>query len=173
MFEGQHETGIDPKGRVSVLQRFREQLGENVTVFKRQDHLVLTSPQNFEKLIGFAGKQLSFEHEQGVKSFFDPKLQRDRRYFFGNKFEIGFDGQNRLTVPKTLRDDLDMYTDVVLVGCGEYMELWAKKHFLADCARWEQAGGFDMMFGSDSPAPYPSPANENGDPGDRGDVGRG
>lgn len=173
MFEGQHETGIDPKGRVGLLQRYREQFEDTVTVFKRKDHVVVTTPGHFDKLVGFAGRRLSFEHEQGVRSFFDAKLQRDRRYFFGNKFDLAFDGQGRLTIPKTLRDAVDLNTDVVWVGCGEYLELWAKKHYVADCARWEQAGGFDMMFGSSTPAPYPPPADENGDPGDWGDVGRG
>jgi MraZ protein len=159
VFEGQHETGIDPKGRVGLLQRYREQFEDTVTVFKRKDHVVVTTPGHFDKLVGFAGRRLSFEHEQGVRSFFDAKLQRDRRYFFGNKFDLAFDGQGRLTIPKTLRDAVDLNTDVVWVGCGEYLELWAKKHYVADCARWEQAGGFDMMFGSGTPAPNSPPAD--------------
>jgi MraZ protein len=171
LFEGQHETGIDVKGRLSVLQRYREQLGENVTAFNRGDHLVLCSPAVFEKLIGYAEKQLSFEHEQGVKSFFNPKLVRDRRYFFGNKFELSFDGQNRLTIPKTLRERLSYVFDVVMVGCGEYLELWSKEKLHADCAQWEQSGGFDMMFGSETVAPSSPPANEDGQ-ADRGVPGR-
>ncbi|MDQ3023925.1 MAG: hypothetical protein M3R04_06025, partial [bacterium] len=151
MLEGRHETGVDDKGRVGLIAKFREHFGEAVTVLKWENHLMVMAPGNFEKLVGFVGDRLSFDNQQGVKNFFDPKLRRDRRYFFGNKFDLSFDAQGRLTVPKTLRDSVNLYSEVVWTGCGEYLELWAKKEWDADCARWEQDGGFDKLF-EDPPA---------------------
>ena len=159
VFEGRHETGVDDKGRVGLIAKFREHFGEAVTVLKWENHLMVMTPQNFEKLVGFVGERLSFDSAAGVKNFFNPKLQRDRRYFFGNKFDLGFDAQGRLTIPKTLRDSVDLYSEVVWTGCGEYLELWAKKHWDADCARWEQDGGFDKLF-EDSPAPADLPGEQ-------------
>ena len=90
---------------------------------------------------------------EGVKNFFNPKARQDRRFFFGKKVDLEFDPQGRLTIPKNLRDDKDLYptVEVVIVGCGDYVELLAKKHYLADCARWEAAGGYEKLF-SDTPS---------------------
>ena len=161
MFEGRHDTGVDEKGRVGLVQRYREHFADGVTVLKWDKHLMVMTPGNFEIVAGFVAQRLSFQSDEGVKNFFNPKLARDRRYFFGNKFDLGFDAQGRLTIPKTLRDSLDLYSDVVWVGCGEYLELWAKKHWDADCAQWEQAGGFDRLFG-DEPAPSSPSALDEG-----------
>jgi division/cell wall cluster transcriptional repressor MraZ len=169
LFEGRHDTGVDEKGRVGLVQRYREHFADGVTVLKWDKHLVVMRPETFENVAGFVAKRLSMDSEEGVKNFFNPKLSRDRRYFFGNKFDLGFDAQGRLTVPKTLRDSVDLYSDVVWVGCGDYLELWAKKHWDADCAQWEQAGGFDRLFG-DEPAPSFPPALSDDDPGGMGSA---
>ena len=158
MLEGRHETGVDDKGRVGLIAKFREHFGETVTILKWENHLMVMAPEKFEKLAGFVGERLSFENAQGVKNFFNAKLQRDRRYFFGNKFDLSFDAQGRLTVPKTLRDSVNLYSDVVWTGCGEYLELWAKKEWDAECLRWESEGGFDKLFEEpSSPEPAPEP----------------
>jgi len=162
---------MDDKGRVGVVARFREKFGEAVTVLKWENHLMVLPPEHFERLAGYVAKRLSLNSEAGVKNFFNPKLQRDRRYFFGNKFDLSFDAQGRLTIPKTLRDSCDLYAEVVWNGCGDYLELWAKKHYDADCAQWEQAGGFDNLFGDDQPAstnplaPINFPGDDGDDPG--------
>jgi division/cell wall cluster transcriptional repressor MraZ len=160
---------VDDKGRVGLVQRYREHFGDGVTVLKWANHLVVMKPETFDRVAGFVAKRLALESDEGVKSFFNPKLSRDRRYFFGNKFDLGFDAQGRLTVPKTLRDNTDLYSEVVWVGCGDYLELWAKKHWDADCAQWEQAGGFDRLFG-DEPAPSTPSALDDSDPGGTGSA---
>lgn len=162
MFEGQHETNIDSKGRVGLVQRYREHFKEEVVVLRWKDHMRIFTPQKFENLAGYVAKQLSFDSEEGVRNFFNPKLQRDRRFFFGNKFEMSFDAQGRLTIPKMLRDSLDLYDEVVWNGCRDYLELWAKKHYEADRAQWEQAGGFDKLFASVAPASGDPLAQDDG-----------
>ena len=163
----QHETTIDAKGRVGLPQYFRKHLDEDVTVLKWKDHLMVIYPHNFERLVGFVGQRLSLSSSEGVKNFFNPKARQDRRYFFGNKFDLNFDAQGRLTIPKTLRDSLDLYSDVIWVGCGDYVELWAKKHYMDDCARWEEAGGYDELFADEPPPNNPSAQLDGfGDEGD-------
>ena len=163
----QHETSCDAKGRIGLPQHFRKHLGDEVTVLKWKDHLMVIHPDNFEQLAGFVGQRLSLSNAEGVRNFFNPKARRDRRYFFGNKFDLSFDAQGRLTIPKTLRDSLDLYSDVIWVGCGDYVELWAKKHYTDDCARWEEAGGYDELFADEPPLDNPS-AHEDGS-GDEGE----
>jgi len=166
MLDWRHDTSVDAKGRVGLAQRHREKFGPVVALLKWNDHLIVFAPDKLEKLLGFVARRLSFDSEEGTRNFFDPKLQRDRRYFYSNMVELDFDAQGRLTIPKGLRDAVDLYSDVVWLGCGEYAELWATKHHLADCARWEEAGGFDRLFGS-TPPPM-NPSAQDGQPGDEG-----
>ena len=172
MFGGAHETAVDKKGRVGLVSRYSEHFTNEVTVLKWENHLRVFRPEQFEKLAGYVDERLSFNSSKGLKAFFLEKNQKDRRHFFGNKFDLNFDAQKRLTIPKTLRDGLDLYSDVVWVGCGEYMELWAKKHYDADCAQWEQAGGFENLF-AEPPAPTTpiAPTDSPGSDGDGRDDG--
>lgn len=154
---GQHEASVDSKGRISLVKAMRQHFGDEAVVLKWDRHLKVMAPQNFEKVVGTVLNRLSFSSGQGAGNFFDPKIQRDRRAFFGNKFELSFDGQGRLALPKTLRVAMNLYEDAIWVGCGEYVELWSLKDYEADCARWEESGGFEQLFNSPAP-PENSPA---------------
>lgn len=163
---GEAETTVDVKGRVVVSQQLRKGFGNTVSVlYWAKDRLMLMPPENFDKLVDKLAPNLSLDSSEGVKNFFNSKNRQDRRFFFGKKVDLEFDPQGRLTIPKSLRDDKDLYptVDVVLVGCGDYVELLAKKHYLADCARWEAAGGYENLFSDTPPLPdplsWPEPAD--------------
>jgi MraZ protein len=164
---GQSETTIDSKGRVGLPQGLRRYFEDDVTILKWDDHLMVFPPEKFNRLVGYVGQNLTFSKEEGVRNFFNPKYRRDRRHFFGNKFDLSFDSQGRLTIPKTLRESMSFVSDVVWVGCGEYAELWSKKAYDADCARWEEAGGYDELF--TAPPPDNPSAPEDEAPGGEGD----
>ena len=164
MLHGQHEASVDSKGRVSLARQMRQNFGDEAVVLKWDRHLMVMSPENFDRIVGTVLNRLSFSSGEGAGNFFDPKIRRDRRAFFGNKFELSFDGQGRLALPKNLRVAMNLFEDVVWVGCGEYVELWSQKDYEADCARWEGSGGFELMFNSPAP-PEISPAPETDDDG--------
>jgi MraZ protein len=157
---GQHEVTIDSKGRVGLPQELRKHLDGEVTVLKWKDHLVVVQPEKFNRLAGFVGNRVSLDSDSGAQGFFNPKLQRDRRHFFGNMFELAFDAQGRLTIPKTLRESMSFVSDVVWIGCGDYVELWSKKAYDADCARWEEAGGYDELFAAPLPESPSAPITD-------------
>ena len=170
MLGGQLESVVDPKGRLAMPQHFRRHFGETVTVLRWDHCLMVLGPENFEKIARHVASRQTLSTAQGIRSFFDQKAQRDRRHFFGSVYELNFDAQGRLTIPKGLRDSHDLYSEVMWVGCGEYVELWAMKHWVADCARWEEAGGYREMF-ADPPLPEIPSAPERGseDEGDKRD----
>lgn len=160
---GQHEASVDSKGRISMAKALRQGFGDDAVVLKWDRHLKVMSPQFFERVVGSVMNRLAFSSGRSAGNFFDPKVQRDRRAFFGNKFELSFDGQGRLALPKSLRVAMNLVEDAIWVGCGEYVELWSLKDYEADCARWEESGGFELLFNDPAP-PGNSPA-----PGTDGD----
>jgi MraZ protein len=154
---GEAETAVDAKGRVVVAQQLRRGFGETAAVlYWPKDRLLLMPPENFDKLVEMLAPHMSIDTPSGVRSFFNPKAQQDRRFFFGKKLDLDFDPQGRLTIPKPLRDEKGLHPEapIVLIGSGRYVELLTKQRYLADCARWEEAGGYENLF-SDLP-PLPS-----------------
>ncbi len=165
---GQHLVMIDSKGRVGLPTELRRHLDGNVLVLKWKDHLKVVKPEKFNQLAGFVGSRVSVDAENGGYNFFNPKTQHDRRHFFGNMFDLSFDAQGRLTIPKELRESMSYVSDVVWVGCGDYAELWSKKAYEADCARWEEAGGYDELFAAPLPD-FPSAPNDDAPGGEGND----
>ena len=45
----------------------------------------------------------------------------------GTAEEVNKDGQGRVTLPKLLRKEVGIEKDVVTVGMGDYVEIWAKE----------------------------------------------
>ena len=45
----------------------------------------------------------------------------------GTADEVSKDGQGRVTIPKHLRREVGIERDVVTVGMGDYIEIWAKE----------------------------------------------
>ena len=41
--------------------------------------------------------------------------------------EVNRDGQGRVIIPKALRREAEIEKDVVTVGMGDYIEIWAKE----------------------------------------------
>lgn len=153
---GEAETVVDSKGRVSVAQQLRKGFGQTAAVlYWPKDRILLMPLENFDKLVKMLAPHMSMDTAAGVRSFFNPKAQQDRRFFFGKKLDLDFDAQGRLTIPQHLRIEKNMQpeTPVTLIGAGSYVELLpTRTYLLTDCAQWEESGGYENLF-SDLPAP--------------------
>jgi MraZ protein len=53
------------------------------------------------------------------------------RFFYSSAIDCMIDKQGRLLIPQTLRDYANLQRDVILVGEGKKIEIWAKE-------RWEE-----------------------------------
>jgi MraZ protein len=53
------------------------------------------------------------------------------RYFYSGITECPFDKLGRILIPQSLRNDADIRKNVVIVGMGTKIEIWAKE-------RWEE-----------------------------------
>jgi MraZ protein len=121
VFKGLFLHTIDAKGRVSIpagirmeLQR-RSQLAPTLTI--RPDHLVLFAHEDFE---AFAQRLLSVDA-------LNPRGQELVRFFLGHSEEAGLDGQGRILIPGHMREHAKLDKDVVIVGAGNYVEIWDRR----------------------------------------------
>ena len=137
MFRGRFEHTIDAKGRISIPSRFREILGK-----KYDDRLVIT---NFDHcLVAFPNEEWSLlEQKVGTFSLMKKETSAFFRFFYSSAMDCDIDKQGRLLIPQTLRDYANLQKDVVLVGEGKRIEIFAKERWLEEARKAEE--NFDQI----------------------------
>jgi MraZ protein len=125
VFRGRYEHAIDSKGRISIPSKFREILNK-----KYDDRLVIT---NFDHcLVAFPFEEWStLEQKVNSLSLVKKEAKTFLRFFYSSAIDCTVDKQGRLLIPQTLRDYANLQKDVVLVGEGKKIEIWAKE-------RWQE-----------------------------------
>jgi len=115
MFLGQFEHAIDAKGRLTIPVRFRPSLATGAVVTQGFDrNLVVYTTESFERLAARAN----------LLTTTDPEARAVRRVLFGGATDASLDSVGRILLPEFLRQYAGIETETVLVGAGEYFEIW-------------------------------------------------
>jgi MraZ protein len=120
-FHGEYIHRLDPQGRVAIPSRFRDVFRGGLVLSKGLDSCV------------WAFSHTSWEAWSSEVAARSPKFKLSRvmrRRTFGSAFDLELDRQGRVLVPQPLRVYAGLKEEVVLVGNGDYLELWDKE-------RWE------------------------------------
>ncbi len=117
MFLGQFRHNLDAKGRLTVPVRFREQLlSEGAYVMQGFDQNLIVLPSStFERIF----------HRVNQMSMTDPKARLLRRLFFSTANHVEVDKVGRILLPQFLRQAADLESEAVIVGGGDYFEIWS------------------------------------------------
>ena len=116
MFLGRYEHTIDEKGRVTIPAKFREELGGSVYITQGFDGNLQAFPSAlFEQM----------SHQVRSISYLDPNSRMLRRLLFSNAEKIKFDNAGRILLPSFLRETANLKEIAIVVGNGEYFELWS------------------------------------------------
>ena len=115
MFLGQYRHTIDSKGRLTVPARFRELLDDGAIITQGFDRnlMVLTEAS-------FAAVTLQVNQ----KSLTNPTARDLRRLLFSNADRVVPDSNGRILIPGFLREQYRLDGEAVLVGVGDYFEVW-------------------------------------------------
>ena len=118
MLIGEYQHNIDPKGRVIVPSRFREDLGEHFYVTKGLDGcLFVLSSEGWQKL------------QEKVSAMPVSKARGLQRFFFSGATDAEPDKQGRILIPQNLRAYASLERDVTFIGASSRAEIW-------DSAKW-------------------------------------
>ncbi|HWA82344.1 MAG TPA: hypothetical protein VG820_02850 [Fimbriimonadaceae bacterium] len=118
---GTDEATIDDKGRILVGKKKRERLGEPFAVAVGEVGCLVAYPEEvWQRKVA---EMLSFDSlNQGRQQY--------TRLFLGYADDdLKFDQQGRVVVPQKLRDLAKLSDKVLLVGCGDRLEIWAKEEY--------------------------------------------
>jgi MraZ protein len=132
MFRGRYEHALDSKGRISIPSKFREILTK-----KYDARLIITNLDHC--LIAFPYKEWSvLEKKAGTFSLLRKETGAFFRFFYSSAIDCEMDRQGRLLIPQTLRDYASLQRDVVLVGEGKRIEIFAKERWQEEARRAEE-----------------------------------
>lgn len=122
-FYGSYEHSIDERGRVAVPSKYRPAFAAGVVLRIGPEGCVeMYTPDGFE-----AEKELRLGENRSTRT---QEGRRVRRAFLAGVADLELDRQGRVLLSPQLREQAGLSERVVLVGCGDYVEIW-------DPARWE------------------------------------
>ena len=129
MFMGEYSHTIDPKGRLIIPSKFREQLGDEFVLTKGLDGCLSNYPMNeWEK----------FEEQLRSLPLTNKNARTFSRFFVAGATSCELDKQGRILVPGTLREFAGLEKDVVLTGNINRIEIWSKQ-------KWSENSNYDDM----------------------------
>lgn len=121
MFMGEYNHTVDPKGRLIVPSKFREQLGNEFVVTKGLDGcLFVYTMEEWHNV------EEKFRSVSGASK----DARKFSRFFFAGAASVELDKQGRMLLPPVLREYANIQKDVVLAGVLNRVEIWDKDRWL-------------------------------------------
>jgi len=129
LFYGEYQHSMDPKGRIIIPSKFRDELGPKFIATKGLDNCLFMYPMN---------EWANLENK--LKSL--PLTNRDARafirFFFSGAAEVELDKQGRILLPQNLREYANLQKDIYIIGVSVRVEVWDK-------AKWEEYNTDDSL----------------------------
>ena len=124
---GRHIVQLDQRGRISFPALFRSIVGETLFISPDLDHLghlVVRSEEEFFTEFDELAKELK---EPGADK---AKIRWEMRQFTGRTDQVSPDKNGRITLPSELIAYAGLHDKVIVVGVGQYAEIWDAQKFL-------------------------------------------
>lgn len=115
---GNYTHSIDSKNRLIIPAKLKEQLGYNITIIKDADKcLCVYSAEEWEN------------YTQKLSELPKSQAKQVARFLYSNAIEVQPDAQGRVLLPQGMIDYAGITKNVVTVGCGKYVEIWAEERW--------------------------------------------
>ncbi len=116
MFLGQYEHTIDEKGRMTIPARYRDLLQDGAYITNGLDrNLMVLTAATFDRMSAAVNSM----------SMTDPNARNLKRLLFSNAERVEVDRAGRVLIPQFLRGNASLDTQAIVVGVGEYFEIWS------------------------------------------------
>mgnify|MGYP003395363830 CR=1 FL=1 len=115
MLIGEYTHSLDPKKRLSLPSKFRNELGKKVVVTRGLDNCLFVYPLKEWQRITQKVSELPLG-QADTRGF--------NRFFLSGAVEVDIDSVGRILVPDFLKDFAGLTTKVVLAGVHSRVEIW-------------------------------------------------
>lgn len=120
MLIGTYRHQIDEKCRMRMPGKFKTELGDGFIITKGTNGcLYAFSKEKFEEVY----------NKLTNLPIFDVEVQRPVRNILASAFETEEDKQGRILVAKELRDFAKITKNIVFIGSGNRVEIWAEEQW--------------------------------------------
>jgi len=117
VFIGEYQHNIDPKGRLIIPSRFRDELSSTFIITRGLDNCLFVYPEDdFNKIVSNLRK----------KPFTKKKNRDFQRFFLSGAIECTLDKQGRASISKPLTGYANLEKECVVIGVNDRLEIWAK-----------------------------------------------
>ncbi len=124
LLSGQVSHTLDAKNRIRIPAKYKNAFnGEALYFVSYADKCIFVLPES--------ALQARLERFSSITTAEPEKLAAKRR-ILSQIEEVEEDGQGRTVLSQSLRTKAGIVKDVVTVGMGDFIEIWAKERFLAD-----------------------------------------
>ena len=118
MLIGTYRHSVDAKKRMRVPSKFKGELGSNFIITKG----------TCGNLFAFSSDKFSALYDKLTNlPLFDEEAQKPVRKFLASAFEAEEDGQGRVLLPKELVKFANIDKNIVFIGVGNRVEIWAEE----------------------------------------------
>jgi MraZ protein len=122
-FLGQYDHTLDAKNRLTVPSKFRAALSDGVILGRSLDPCICAyTPQGWDQ---FAREWVRSRDPM------NPTARRVQRYFYAGAFDTQLDAAGRIMLPPPLIEYGRLGREVVVIGCGEWIEVWDRERLRA------------------------------------------
>lgn len=127
---GTETANVDDKGRILVSKKKRERLGESFALVLGKGCLIMYPEPVWNQLLS----------EIFSVPTMNPAREQYTRLVLGvAEDDLKFDGQGRMVIPKEMRAQAKLNDKVLLIGCGDRVEIWAE-------SEWEKFQEFPAAY---------------------------
>ena len=127
LFLGTFDYAMDERGRLPLPPRYRDAFREGIVLSQG-------SPDKCLRLYteaAFTALASEYTAESALR-----RVGRDlRSVFFSRSVHAELDKQNRILIPGPLREYAGLSAKVLVVGAGEYLEIWSPASYESEMAR--------------------------------------
>lgn len=135
-FFGTFEHAIDERGRVAIPARYRRAFVDGGVLRVGPEGAVeMYTHTTFEEEV-----QRRLGAEDGNRT---REARRTRRSFLPEAYAVDLDKQGRILVPPQIRERSSLGGKVLIIGCGDYLELWHPDDWAGEQAALEGAAAED------------------------------
>jgi MraZ protein len=122
MFSGTFDHNLDDKSRLTIPAKFRHLLEDGAYVLQGFDgNLMVMSSVTFKTISERVNKM----------SLTNVNARLLRRMIFAPAHQVDLDKIGRILIPQKLRENADIASEVVLVGVGDFLEIWSPESWQA------------------------------------------
>ena len=135
MLSGEYKHSLDPKNRIFIPSKHREELGESFVVSKsiRERCLRVYSMAEWDAYI------------EPIKKLDGKDKDRIIRALSRNAAQVSADSQGRIILTPDLIAHAELEKNAVIVGCGGYAEIWSDVNYAAMVEEEDLAGMKDLL----------------------------